>query len=80
MTAMKSSTTSVKQRQTTLSHCLLEWRQPEGPRGGGQSWLGSGIELDSSQEMGEFEKEGRRRRERGRGLSWSRSKIQGGKT
>lgn len=60
----------------TLSRCLLELRSSEGP--GVRVGWGSGMELDSFQEM-EEKKEGRRRERRG-GLYWSRSKIQGGKT
>lgn len=64
----------------TLSHCLRVRGSPRALGGGVRAGWGSGIELDSFQEMEELGKEGREEEERWGGLSWSGSKIQGGKT
>lgn len=61
----------------TLSHGLLEGEAARALRV--RIGWGSGIELDSFQEIEEEEEKGRKRRGERRGLSWSRPKIQGGK-
>lgn len=61
----------------TPSHGLLEGEAAKALRV--RIGWGSGIELDSFQEIEEEEGGRKRRRRERRGLSWSRSKIQEGK-